>query len=91
MKNRKEAHIETQAEMLIRTFGGVPKLAAALRVRPTTLYRWKYPSTRGGTDGLVPCQYWPHILAAADNIGITLSYDHFLPIFLPSAMKALKK
>lgn len=44
----------TQARKIIDALGGAQKTAELLGYTPATVYRWTYPKSRGGTDGLLP-------------------------------------
>ena len=69
----------TQADKVISAFGGPKVLSSQLRVTIATVYRWQYPRTRGGSDGLVPAYMWPDLLDLADEMGVELTADHFYP------------
>ncbi len=74
----------TQAERVIRKFGGVRRLASVLKAigkpkNPASIYRWTYPQYLGGTGGLIPTAAWPDILAAARADGIVISSEEMDP------------
>lgn len=60
------------AEVVIARFGGADKVAAALGLSPSRVYRWTRPRARGGTDGLIPAKHQPVLLAAARRRRIAL-------------------
>ena len=41
----------------------------------SSIIRWTYPRSRGGTDGRIPAAAWPGILKAARFVGIILTED----------------
>ncbi len=75
---------ETQAERILRRFGGARRLAYILQTigRPrnfSTIYKWTYPKERGGTGGFIPYTSWNDILAAARAEGILISSEDMDP------------
>ncbi len=75
---------ETQAERVIRKFGGARRLSAVLKEigRPrnaTSIYRWTYSRTIGGAGGLIPSSGLKDVLLAARHAGIILSPDDLDP------------
>jgi hypothetical protein len=62
----------TPADRVIAAFGGVPQLAAATGIPDKTIYRWRYPKTAGGSDGLIPSDRQQTILDAARRAGLEL-------------------
>lgn len=73
-----EDHVESQAERIIKKFGGVGPLLKALQKigKPktrSTVYRWVYPREKGGTGGVIPTSVWPDIFIAARFEGVFLS------------------
>jgi hypothetical protein len=69
---------------LISRFGGVPELRLALvrvgaALNHSTIYRWTYPTARGGTGGRIPIEHWDAIIAAARNEGLHLDPGDFFP------------
>lgn len=72
----------SQAERVVRAFGGVRALHEALKRvgfhrSIERLYRWSYPVDRGGTAGLIPHDAMPSVLRAAEAAGVALS-DYLL-------------
>lgn len=66
----------TQAERVIRAFGGVRPLMRALKAvkcpyNPATLYKWTYPYPKG-TGGLVPLHARADVMKAAAKAGIQI-------------------
>jgi amino-acid N-acetyltransferase len=74
----------SQASRLIEKFGGAYKLSKLLGLAgdprtPATIYRWNYPRSRGGSDGIVPSNAWPAIMRAARLEGLVLTSDDIDP------------
>lgn len=46
---------------------------------PTTVYRWNYPSEKGGTNGLVPTQALHQIIYIARIEGVLITTDDLNP------------
>jgi DNA-binding phage protein len=55
-----------QAGRFIKKAGGVPQLAALLGMSRISIYKWLRPTSKGGTDGLIPTSQIPNILFAFD-------------------------
>lgn len=65
---------------VVAKFGGPLMLAKALKLAPSTVYRWTYsPDKRHGTDGLIPVKHHEAILKAAKREGIELTQSDFYP------------
>ena len=56
--------IQTPARRLIRRFG-VAALARWTGRHPSRVHAWAWPTSRGGTGGVVPVRLRPAIIAAA--------------------------
>lgn len=69
----------SQAERLIRKFGGARKLASAIGRDWSTVYKWAYPRERQGTGGVIPTGAWPEICEAARELGIDLVVEDYYP------------
>lgn len=69
----------TQANRVIQKFGGARKLAAALKVDPTAVYKWTYPVAKQGTGGRIPTGKLESVLRAARREGILLTPDDLWP------------
>lgn len=68
----------SQAERVIKRFGGAYKLAKLLvgtaePRTPSSVYRWTYAKEKGGTGGVVPARLWPHLFEAARMAGILVT------------------
>lgn len=77
---------DTQAGRVIAKFGGVRKLALALKIAdpyyartPSSIYRWVYPKSRGGTGGVIPTDALIVVLKAARIEGIVIGPDDLYP------------
>jgi hypothetical protein len=68
------------AERIIKKCGGPRAVAEMLNVKEPTVYRWTYPKSRGGTDGLVPSRYQSRLLRSARLKGISLSPEDFFDL-----------
>ena len=68
-----------QVERIVKKFGGVPQLAAAMSKHPSSIYKWFHPRKKGGTDGLVPTSAMQEVLDAALVNGVNLSSKDFDP------------
>ena len=69
----------TQAERVINRFGGARELARLLNLNPTSVYRWTYPVSKGGTGGIVPTQALHKLLRMAREQGIYLTANDLYP------------
>lgn len=77
--------VRTQAERVIRRFGGPKQLVDAINASGgkknlSSIYRWQYPKEKGGTGGVIPTAAWPLILDAAKFAGIVLRQEDFDPM-----------
>lgn len=68
----------SQANRVIKKFGGPYRLAELLDCAPSTIYRWTYPRPRG-TGGLIPSSMLPEVLLAAELAGIKLTSKDLTP------------
>lgn len=83
--------VSKQAENIIARFGNPYKLSKALALaatvyrnpayyrKPSVVYRWAYPKSRGGCDGAIPSTAIPGIIAAAKLVGIYLTDRELRP------------
>jgi hypothetical protein len=75
----------TQADRIIKRFGGARPLAAAIREAtgkkcdPSRVFRWRMPRENGGTGGLIPGAAVPGVKAAARLMGVLLHDDDWAP------------
>ena len=63
----------TQADRIIRKFGGARKLAKLLGVDNSTVYKWTYSVKRKGTGGHIPAVALKRVIALARPNGILLT------------------
>jgi len=75
---------DTQASRIVDKFGGPGRLANLMKFhgRPrnrVNIYRWNYPRSKGGTNGLIPTSALDDILYVARREGIYLSDDDLKP------------
>jgi hypothetical protein len=80
LKKDEETMIVSQAERIIKKFGGVPNLQAALSAigcprSKSIIYRWTYTRENGGTNGLIPSAVLFDIVVAGRKLGIELSSE----------------
>lgn len=68
------------AASIISSLGGDTVVAAIAGVHRTRVANWKRPKDSGGTGGAIPFRHVPALLKAAQEKGITLSADDFLPV-----------
>lgn len=68
----------TQADRIIKKFGGAIKLGLALKKigcgrSLSSIHKWTYPKEKGGTNGLIPNAVLFDIVQAAKVAGIKLT------------------
>lgn len=64
---------KSAAERVIEAFGGAKRLADLTGIDLSSIYRWKYPKDRGGTDGAIPHGNHFKIMQAVNKHKITLT------------------
>lgn len=75
----------SQADRILAKFGGPTRLAYILRSigihsrGQSTIARWRYPKSKGGTGGRIPNQAWPLVFAAARAEGIVITAEDLDP------------
>lgn len=69
----------SQAQRIIRKFGGARRLARLLEFEASRVYKWTYPRERGGTDGLIPPPVVPRIQTLAELEKVTLTDSDWAP------------
>ncbi|PNG27027.1 hypothetical protein CR492_04805 [Methylocella silvestris] len=70
----------TIADHVIAKCGGHRAVAGLLGLDVTSVYKWTYPSSRGGTNGLVPANRQQELLHKSREAGIDLiPADFFEP------------
>ena len=50
-----------------------------LGVDVSRVYRWTYPRSRGGSDGVIPARHQARLLSEASKRGLPLRPDDFFP------------
>lgn len=78
----------SQADTVIEKFGGVQPLIEMARSvdpelswAPSTIYRWTYPKSEGGTGGIIPPNSLGFLMRVARIHGIRLVPEDFYPEF----------
>ena len=78
--------VHPQAESVINKFGGARELARAIKAlspddhyNPSSIYRWMYPKSAGGTGGEIPGPALKLIIKAARFAGILLTPEDLYP------------
>jgi hypothetical protein len=89
METPAERAKKSQAERVIEKFGGARALARALAAvsaaegKParcnSSVYRWTYPKSKGGTGGMIPVNAIPWVIKAARIEGIFLKDEDLYP------------
>lgn len=74
----------TQAERVIRKFGGAARLCRLLRhvgapISTSTVFRWSYSKAKGGTGGVIPSKVWDQIFRAARFEGVVITPEDIDP------------
>lgn len=59
------SNISPIAGQVIEKLGGVPRTAEVTGKTVSTVYKWRWPSEKGGTGGLIPIDAQQAIIAAA--------------------------
>lgn len=67
----------TVAEHVIEKCGGFKQVSEWLGLDLSTVYRFTYPRSKGGTDGVIPAQHQGVLLAKARENQIDLRPDDF--------------
>jgi hypothetical protein len=68
------------AEQIIEKCGGARSVAEMLGIDVASVHKWKYPSSKGGTNGLVPASRQQELIECARNRGIDLCPDDFFDL-----------
>jgi hypothetical protein len=66
------------ARTIIDRLGGVEVVARVTGKNRSRVYRWMYPTDRGGTGGLIPQRTIPRLLAYAEKNHIRLKPADFI-------------
>lgn len=65
------------AKTVIEICGGFAAVAEMTKRSEIRVRRWGYPKPRGGSDGRIPSDVQPVLLAEARRRGIDLRPEHF--------------
>jgi hypothetical protein len=85
---QKQALLCPQAQNIIAKFGGARELARVLKeasedsrdhYNPSTIYRWTYPKSEGGTGGEIPTAALKTIVKVARLAGVLLTPEDLYP------------
>ena len=71
------------AEQVIEKCGGIKRTAELVGKSESWVYRWTYPSSKGGTNGRVPQSAQFLLLEAAKRGDVDISPDDFFPQVRP--------
>lgn len=71
-------HCEPAAK-IIEIYGGVKAVSEITGVDLSRVVRWRLEKTRGGTGGTIPMPHIPKLLRHAQENGIDISADAFVP------------
>lgn len=67
------------AHTIIQICGGFATVAEMTGRDETRVRRWTYAKEKGGTNGLIPSDVQPVLLAEATKRGFPLTPSHFFP------------
>jgi hypothetical protein len=67
------------AQTIISKLGGDTVVAGIAGVHRTRVANWKRPKQSGGTGGVIPFKHVPALIAAAEEKGLKLDANDFLP------------
>jgi hypothetical protein len=70
-------HCQPAASIITR-LGGLTALAEACDVSVTSVQRWRLPSVKGGTGGIIPAKYYPVLIKHAAGRGVRLPLAAFV-------------
>jgi hypothetical protein len=84
--HRYNSYMEPAAS-IIKNLGGDTVVASITGVHRTRVANWKRPKEAGGTGGAIPFRHVPALIKAANDQGIALSADDFLPNAKPLAVQ----
>ena len=71
--------VADQASKIIKKLGGYGRTSRLLGVARSTVYRWTWPRSAGGTGGIIPPKMLPSLILAARRDGILLSPQDLYP------------
>lgn len=86
MPRHPEKPKRSQAQRIIDKFGGARRLVSILNTidpstsrAPSSIYKWLYSRSKGGTGGVIPTSALPLVLKAARLEGIFLTAEDLYP------------
>lgn len=65
------------AHHIICKLGGEKAVAELLGIHETAPYRWTYPRSRKGSQGVIPARHIPKLIAAAKHRRKRLRFEDF--------------
>lgn len=75
----------TIASRVIEKCGGAKAVAEMLGLDVASVHKWKYPSERGGTNGLIPANRQQELIDKARSAGIDLQPADFFERPFPAS------
>jgi hypothetical protein len=66
------------AASVISVMGGLSAVANAAEVSVTSVQRWRLPSSKGGTGGIIPAKYHKRLIEHAASQGLALPLAAFV-------------
>lgn len=69
----------TVADHVIEKCGGHKVVAEWLNLNISSVYRFTYPRSKGGTDGLIPAEHQTPLILKAREKGVDLKPEDFFP------------
>jgi amino-acid N-acetyltransferase len=69
--------MSSPAVNIIAKCGGAKAVAELLQIDIASVYKWTYPSSKGGTNGLIPSARQRDLLEKARAANIDLTPDDF--------------
>jgi hypothetical protein len=75
------------AQTIIRKFGGPNAVAKIVSVHRTRVSSWQRPRAKGGSEGRIPQNHIPALLAFARENGLDVKAEDFL-VDVPQAAEA---
>ena len=67
------------AQRVIKKLGGPRVVADMLAMSTQAVYKWTWPTEKGGTGGFIPTRRQIELMVAAKQRGIILTKDDFFP------------
>jgi hypothetical protein len=70
-------HCQPAASIIV-AMGGLSAVAKAADVTVTSVQRWRLPSRKGGSGGIIPAKYHKRLIKHAADRGLTLPLAAFV-------------